>query len=289
MKKVVRMLGLCALVALAFTSCKKKDTNSVTFTASMCQPTTDVRTHGEMSTDGFSNSYFLVWDNKDQIKVVNPTATAAESFTVENGEGTKDATFVVSGDKADFIAELETATYTAFYPAANFDDAAQTVTLKIKDEQELMLGRTFGDESYPMYGTNTGTNFEFTSDAGFLTFTFGAELNKPVSFNKVVLTAKGGTKLAGDIVYTYDGSGGYTYEFNGTSSTITLERTELVTASFGQAAIVNFILPKGVIPNGFDVTLYNNGAVVQTFECTVSNTIVEKKFTNMPEVTLQQP
>ena len=47
MKKVVRMLGLCALVALAFTACKKNDTQKVTFTANVAQPVNDARTHAE--------------------------------------------------------------------------------------------------------------------------------------------------------------------------------------------------------------------------------------------------
>ena len=58
MKKVVRMSGLCALVALAFSACEKIDTTKVSFTATINQPTTNTRTHAM----GLNNDYFLVWD-----------------------------------------------------------------------------------------------------------------------------------------------------------------------------------------------------------------------------------
>ena len=45
MKKVVRILGLCALAVLAFTSCNKETETELTFKASITQPTNTSKTH----------------------------------------------------------------------------------------------------------------------------------------------------------------------------------------------------------------------------------------------------
>ena len=52
MKKVVRILGLCALVALAFTSCKKdKQNEELKFMASITQPVNTSKTHIDNATN----------------------------------------------------------------------------------------------------------------------------------------------------------------------------------------------------------------------------------------------
>ena len=68
MKKVVRILGLCALVALAFTSCKKdKQNEELKFMASITQPVNTSKTHIDNATN------MLVWDAN------NPTVSRAIS------------------------------------------------------------------------------------------------------------------------------------------------------------------------------------------------------------------
>lgn len=288
MKKVVRMLGLCALVALAFTSCKKKETNAVTFTATINQPTSSTRTHGEAAED----YYYAVWDKNDVIKVVNPDRTEAKDFQATS-RSEQNATFNVTGEaNVNFLSELETATYTAFYPSADFDPATQEVRVEVKDEQNLVvLGCSFADETYPMYGvnsTNNGRNFVFDSDAGFLTFWFEGDYGDPApvySFDKVKIHCENNF-LAGKMVYKYDvAQGKYVYDnFEGTSKDIEVysfsQPGKLFETSYGQPAYVSFVLPAGQYSN-IDVYIYKQGEELYHFQ-TSPLTIVAKTYNEMP-------
>ena len=140
MKKVVRMMGLCALMALALCSCKKNQTNGVSFTATIAQPESTSRTHGEFNAD---HEYYLVWDDADVIKIVNPDGSA----TV-NPDGSATCDFAVvshSGSNAyfrtddaaavTFLKDLENETYYAFYPNAVYNDVTKKVTMQISNSQ----------------------------------------------------------------------------------------------------------------------------------------------------------
>ena len=141
MKKVVRMLGLCALVALAFTSCKKNnETNSVTFKASMVQPTADSRTIGVGSEEA---GYWAIWSDNDKIMVVNPAGDDNKDFTLTTRSGQNAVFTVTDPDKVNFLKDLETDTYTAFYPFAELN--GNEVTIPINPNQTAdELGCTFG-------------------------------------------------------------------------------------------------------------------------------------------------
>ena len=84
MKKVVRILGLCALVVLAVTACKKKDDSTkMGFTATITQPNNDSKTH-----IGDNNTLF--WKAGDAIKVFNAAGNASV-FSTNVGEVKKAA------------------------------------------------------------------------------------------------------------------------------------------------------------------------------------------------------
>lgn len=162
MKKVVRMLGLCALVALAFTSCKKNDnTNKVTFKATIAQPVSDDRTQ-------LNSGNYVIWLEGDEIQVFDENRNA-EVFTVAN-EFNNQTAATFTGDPT-FLAKInEAGKYTAFYPVNTYD--ATTVTMNNVPATQTYVraqdGR-FADELFPMHATNNDEGiFEFASDAGVM-------------------------------------------------------------------------------------------------------------------------
>ena len=253
MKKVVRMLGLCALVALAFSACKKIDTTKVSFTATINQPTTNSKSHAR----SMYNEYFLVWDNGDEIKVFNEAGEDCDYTLTSVAD--KVATFVVEDAyKINFVADLETADYTAFYPNAVID--GDNVKLNIPAEQAYKPLHNFDNNTYPMVGFNNGTNFGFTSDAGFLYLVFQAPENQTRYFDKVVLTANDPADyLVGQMVYDKNGGN---YRFVGTSNVVTVVSTSKLAVVGDLLRDVTFILPKGALWSGFTVDVYDGETCV---------------------------
>ena len=255
MKKVVRILSLCALVALAFTACKKNDTQKVSFTATINQPTTEGRTQ----VMGSNNNYFLVWSEGDQIKVFNEAGEDCD-YTLTS-MANEVATFVVEdADKINFVADLESADYTAFYPNAVED--GDDVVMTIPAVQTYKALHNFDNNTYPMVGLNNGTNFEFTSNAGFLYFIFQAPENEVRQFDKVVVTANDPTDyLAGDMVYSKDG---LNYSFVGTTNVVTIESDSKLAVVGDLLRDVTFILPEGALWSGFTVEVFDGEECVFT-------------------------
>jgi len=278
MKKVVRILGLCALMALAFSSCKKNETKGVSFSATIAQPESTSRTHGEFNAN---HEYYLVWDDADEIMIVNPDGSATCDFTVDSHSGSN-AYFKTSDAAAmSFLENLETATYTAFYPNAVYDDVNKTVTMQISNSQviteQILDWGSFADEAYPMYGDNSvqWDNFVFDSDAGFLTLVIkGTPGSGQKSFDKVVLSTTDGMMIAGELVYDYDG----TFNgFIGTNDTITITSDHLVPVGPSLPAEISFVLPECTL-NGFYVDVYNGGTLLVHKRCNTVVPIVAKTY-----------
>lgn len=273
MKKVVRMLGLCALVALAFSACKKNDTQKVSFTATMPQATTESRTH----VLGLNNDYFLVWDDGDQIKVFNEAGDDCDFELTTKADAL--ATFTVEdANKINFIADLESANYTAFYPNAGVD--GDKVLLTIPAEQNYWPLHNFENNTYPMYGSNNGTNFEFLSDAGFLYLLFQAPEGQIKQFDKVVVTANDPTDyLNGTISYDKDGGN---YQLIGGTNMVTI-------TSIGKLSVLNdllrdvtIILPKGALWSGFTVEVFDGDDCIFTKSAQPQANIIQPMhFTEM--------
>ena len=283
MKKVVRILGLCALVALAFSSCKKNETKGVSFSATIAQPESTSRTHGEFN---YLHQYYLVWDDADEIMIVNPDGSDTHNFTVDSHSGSN--AYFKTGDATavSFLENLETATYTAFYPNAVYDNVAKTVTMQISDSQvvteQILDWGSFADDSYPMYGNNSAQwdNFAFDSNAGFLTLVIKAM--GPKSFDKVVLKTTDGMEIAGELVYDYDG----TFNgFIGNNDNITITSDHLITVGPSMPAEITFVLPECTL-NGFYVDVYNGSTLlVDNKLCNTVVPIVAKTYkVIMPEL-----
>ena len=195
MKKVVRMLGLCALMALAFSACKKNDeTNKVTFKATICQPKdNNSRTHIEnINAFGFKG---LFWDANNAIDVIKISSGEDATFVTESTKiNGQDATFEGTGA---FLSEIYTpGWYSAYYPNTNYDGAY--VFLTIPNVQNFEW-ETFADNLYPMYGVNELDSngepvFNFHSDAGVLKLQFKLDLltygeGVEIPLDKIVVSA----------------------------------------------------------------------------------------------------
>ena len=271
MKKVVRMLGLCALVALAFTACKKNDTQKVSFTATMPQTVNDVRTHAnDLGTA-------LFWDEGNTITVLNAAGQDMDFTLVSFDEQV--ATFTAEGNAATFMQDIETADYVAFYPAVVDDEG---VRLNVPAEQTYEAGVWFADNLYPMVGFNEGSNFVFQSNCGFLNVSFKAPENESRQIDRVVLIAN--EDIAGDLVYAKDG---LSYVFEGASNIITMTCATKQTCYGDLARDFTFVLPEGVLTQGFTVEVYDGQTLLGTFTTeNPQNVIVAQQFRNMYAKTL---
>ena len=282
MKKVVRMLGLCALVALAFTSCKKNDnTNKVTFKATITQPTSDGRTH-------INDNNMLAWDANDKIFVFN-TAGEYQDFTVSSigdADAYQDygAVFEIPESKAEFMAGIETSgLYTAYYPNASIDGS--NVILQVPATQNYVAMGSIATNTYPMFATNDSNNFPFLSDAGVLRIKLykNNTYANDIYVTKLVLRATG-DGLAGNMIYPYANPANY-QPAAVLSDEITLncvtEETPNGVALYGPGyeAIFNFVVLKDALQGAFSVDVYTNGT--EPFETLTAGTTLDHSIEAM--------
>jgi hypothetical protein len=260
MKKVVRMLGLCALVALAFTACKKNDTQKVTFTANVPQTTCDSRTQPAYGA-------YLVWNDNDEIQVFNQAGEEMD-FTAQSSEGLPgNALFTAAtAEEIEFVKDLENAEkpYAAFYPNATVN-ADDNVELVIPAEQTYVEQKGFANGLYPMVGFNEGTKqFNFESKAGMLVVSFHTLSEGEVLYvDEVVVTTNADDDyLAGTYVYDKDG----TYvDFIGESNEVVLRSDEDLEIIYSMSREFTFVLPEGALESGFTVQVKYHGDVLETY------------------------
>jgi hypothetical protein len=300
MKKVVRMLGLCALVALAFASCKKKETNGVTFKAGINQPTSNERTY-------INYRNMLAWSNNDVITVFDDNGeyhdfTVSSTGDVFSGEDCNGTFHVTDPALVTFLGNLGTKeSYTAFYPvdSENITDGGRglTVSLVIPDSQTYNTVDEFGQGSfspntYPMFayngaGTADSDEFMFHSDAGVVKFGFFNAPDHQIVVTDIVLTSD--DPLVGTITYPIDYPTNPDYAtalVGAMANTVTLTCNPGVVLGGGTNDIkyFNIVLLQGALANGFDVTINgtdNGSAFSHTIYCgaTPQNEINAEKVT----------
>lgn len=301
MKKVVRMLGLCALVALAFTSCKKKETNSMAFTATMPTINNEATRTG---VGGNGSPYYLQWDEFDCIKLINNEGEQKD-FTLKT-KNQVSATFNVQGSDAEWLLDLTDPTkpYSAFYPVVDtYTKGDSVINLPIPAIQNVRGGtHNFAKDLYPMHAVNSannGTRFPFVSEAGFLNLNFGVRQGTSVEIDRIVLTSNNiEDKLYGFMQYNIDGT---FLGFIGEGNTITMQYDSPVTVSDVLSAEFNVVLPAGALSSGFTVTVYNGETVIkqesapaiytyfdeiQQDSVTLTNVISAQTYTDMSTVQL---
>lgn len=262
MKKVIRIMGLCALVALAATSCKKEEQKlASSFKAELTQPTSDAKTHLSGSD--------LHWNSGDAIKVFDNAGTAYLLSTTDNN--VKEATF--TGETTLDASE----SYAAFYPAAGATLSGTEVLLGLPAVQTYAEG-TFGNATYPMAATNTGTSFTFHSPCGLLAIPVKGTGN----IGTIELTGKASENLAGQLRYNLNGEHqGLT---NG-QATVTLDCGNMALDATN-ATTFYFVVPAGVFANGFKAVLKNGTTELYTLETMQDNTIAAETIKLMPVVTV---
>lgn len=274
MKKVVRMLGLCALVALAFTSCKKEQKpTELTFTATINQPVTGDRTH-------IGDGDMLVWDANNTIKVFNSNGEEGD-FTTTDADVTE----------ATFTGTLTpTETYTAFYPDATVNGNAVTLSL---NANQNYVANNFGNDTYPMAAASqmSGNNFNFTfhSPASVLRLVLKSDNNCTVK--SIVMTGVGTDVLAGDIVYSSFGNPTDYTVANGTK-VVTLDCGTGVQLAANQETAFNIVVLGGTMSAGtqFEVKDMNNN-VIKTLTTAHNNTLTPEHILIMPlmEISYELP
>ena len=263
MKRIIRIMGLCALVALSATSCKK-DVQKLTtsFKAELTQPASDAKTHLSGSD--------LYWNSGDAIKVFDNAGTAYLFTTTDNNVTEATFTSETSLDANE--------SYTAFYPAAATAKQDNEIRLTLPAAQTFAVG-SFGNATYPMAATNTGANFTFHSTCGLLAIPVQGTGN----IGSIELTSKtAGENLTGQL--RYDLSGNY-LGFTGEGTVVTLDCGNIALDATN-ATTFYFVLPKDVFANGFKAVLKNGTTELYTLETELSNTIAAETIKLMPAVTV---
>ena len=274
MKKVVRMLGLCALVALAVTSCKKEEKpTELTFTASINQPVSDSRTH-------IGGDNMLVWDANNIIKVFNANGEEGDFTTTD--QDVVDATFTGT--------LTPTASYTAFYPNAAVNGNAVTLVL---NATQNYVANNFGNDTYPMAAVSNvngnNVNFNFHSPASVMRLILKS--NNACTVGSIIVTGGANDKLAGNLVYpNFDNPVECSIE--SATNSVTLNCGNGVQLAADQETAFNIVLLSGTLSAGTTVVVKDiNGNTIKTLTTSVANNFVAETIYTMPiqEISYELP
>ena len=269
MKKVTRILGLCALVALATVSCKKNENTNEggkSFFATINQPTNGAKTH-------IGDEDYLFWDAEEQIKVYTENGEAYGTFTNKSG----------AVKKAEFTGEIvESDKYVAFYPVTNIGDQ---IILKVNPEQTYVADN-FGKGEYPMAAFNQGDDFLFRSPCAVVCL----PLKGNAKINTITLSDKGGKMLAGNFNVNLDGfnpATWSTYGYNGTSASVVLNCNQQLTST---ATNFYFVVaaPETLFADGIQFEIeYEGGS--KTLTSTNDNALEAETILTMPAAEVNEP
>ena len=271
MKQIMRIMGLCALVAVVATSCEKKEMQpSNTLTAVLNQPTS-----GDKTQIGADN--YLVWSPNDQILVGDQTLTT-QIFTAM-GSGSTHTDF--TGGTIDPNEQ-----YWAFYPVnyvTNVDVENGRITFEVPTTQTYVEG-SFATNTYPMAATNGGSGTEFTFQGMFGVLaipltgncTVGSIVLEDARFNLTGQT----TYNVHDLYEAGESKGG-----KSVGRTITLDCGDGVTLSPTNPTTFMFSLRPLALANGFTITIKDTeGEVIATRTAprNLNNAIQPEKILWMP-------
>lgn len=254
-------MGLCALVAIAATACKKEAQTTSTLKATLTQPTSDAKTHLSGSD--------LHWNSGDAIKVFDAVGNDYLFTTTDANQAT--ATFT-SNEAVEVVGS------TAYYPAAAVEKQGENILLTLPATQTYAEG-TFGNATYPMAAEYSADGFTFHSPCGLLAIPVKGTGN----LGSIELTSKINENLAGQLRYNL--SGAY-QSLDNAQTKVTLECGNM-TLNPDAATTFYFVLPAGVFANGFTAVLKNGDTELYTLETTKDNAIVAEHIMLMPEVEVQ--
>lgn len=286
MKKVTRILGLCALVALATVSCKKDDNNvpqgGKSFRATINQPTDGAKTH-------IGDGNYLMWNSGDEIKVYTADGTSAV-FTTTDADVYEDAVFTGDIKEAD--------KYVAFYPADNASDADGGFVTLTLPEQQTYFENNFANKAYPMaayWNGNAGDDVDFQFHSPCAVVCLPLKGNAKVT--SIDLSGKSFTDaLAGTLkvdINNFDpanpGAGGYqpvvakwTVSLSCGNDGVQLDPNTATNFYFVVAA------PNEIFKSGLKfVVNYEGGS--ETLETTKDNGLIAETILTMPEKEVNKP
>ena len=241
MKQIMRIIGLCALVAVVATSCEKKEMQpSNTLTAVLNQPTS-----GDKTQIGADN--YLVWSPNDQILVGDQTLTTQTFTAMSSGSTHTDFT----GGTID-----PNEGYWAFYPVnyvTDVDVVNGLVTFTVPATQTYVEG-SFATNTYPMAASNggSGTVFTFQGLFGVLAIPLTGECTVgSIVLEDAMYHLSGQTTLrVSDLLAAEGSKGGKSNE-----RTITLDCGDGVTLSPTNPTTFMFALRPLACYGGFTITI----------------------------------
>ncbi len=271
MKQIMRIMGLCALVAVVATSCEKKEMQpSNTLTAVLNQPTS-----GDKTQIGADN--YLVWSPNDQILVGDQTLTTQTFTAMSSGSTHTDFT----GGTID-----PNEGYWAFYPVnyvTDVDVVNGLVTFTVPATQTYVEG-SFATNTYPMAASNggSGTVFTFQGLFGVLAIPLTGECTVgSIELTDAALNLTGSVSYnARTLAQGSDSKGG-----KSGGMTITLDCGEGVTLSPTNPTTFMFALRPLVCYGGFTITIKDTEDQViatRTAEPNNRNAIQPQKILWMP-------
>lgn len=258
-------MGLCALVALAATACKKDQQTTSSLKATLTQPTSDAKTH-------IGDNDSLFWNSGDQIKVFDANGNEYLFTTTDANQATASFT----SDEA-----VEVVGSTAYYPAAAVEKQGENILLTLPATQTYAEG-TFGNATYPMAAVYSADGFTFTSYCGLLAIPVDGSGN----LGSIELTSKINEYLAGQL--RYDLSGAY-QSLDNAQTKVTLNCVGGVSLGT-DPKVFYFVLPSGVLYSGFTAVLKDiMGNELGTLSTDKDNHIDGQTIRMMPAVTVGIP
>lgn len=199
--------------------------------------------------------------------------------------------FVNVDDKtgAATVEVVKADTYTAVFPAANFDAANSTLTLPQAQSYDFENNETdistFGPAANPMVAYSTTNSLNFRSICGTIKLTVVNANQDPISIGKIEISDNDGGNIAGTFTLTGIETGTPTLSGGDNSSVYINPSCDLEPGASNDFYIV--------IPNNQGNTLYQKGFTVKIFSedgdvetrSSVDNTVVKaSEVVKMPAI-----
>lgn len=144
MKKVMKCLGMMALVAVAFTSCKKEETKSSITVASQDLITVDMDEDRAFLDDASNHTFFEIGDRVMVFNISETTPTMSNCGVYECINEGSNVQFVNSG-YGDAAQDALDGGYYAFYP---FIEPFQNIISEIPDGENKSKFRVQAEQTY---------------------------------------------------------------------------------------------------------------------------------------------
>jgi hypothetical protein len=245
MKKVTLAIAMAALVM--FAGCKKdKETTGTVLKASIEQNTSD-----RTSLHPNGTTAEILWTAGDKILVNNGTSNATFTLATIEDDG-KTGTFNYAGDYTFGVSNV------AVYPETATING-NTVSLTLPETQTFTAAGTFGNGANPMLGTFTDPDdLVFTSLCGVLGVSLtgddlaitGIEIVSNTTTDKLNGLFEADCTAAVPVLAPATGNSGTNRVMLNCAATLTTAETQEF----------YFVLPVGVLANGFTMNVYYGGS-----------------------------